>query len=52
MEYAALNLGELLGLSQLSHLSGAESFHNMLTDQPMALLFTFLFIVICFLIIC
>lgn len=51
MEYAALNLGELLGLSQLSHLSGAESFHNMLTDQPMALLFTFLFIAICFLII-
>lgn len=51
MEYVALNLGELLGLSQLSHLSGAESFHNMLTDQPMALLFTFLFIAICFLII-
>ena len=51
MEYVALNLGELLGLSQLSHLSGTESFHNMLTDQPMALLFTFLFIAICFLII-
>ena len=51
MEYVALNLGELLGLSQLSHLSGTESFHSMLTDQPMALLFTFLFIAICFLII-
>jgi NSS family neurotransmitter:Na+ symporter len=51
LEYVALNLMELIGLSSLSQLSGADSFHNMLSDQPMAILFTFFFIFACFLII-
>ena len=51
IEYAALNLMELLGLASISHMTGAESFQTMLTNQPMAILFTFLFIAACFLII-
>ena len=51
MQYVALNLSELVGLTSISHISGAQSFTDMLTNQPMALLFTCLFIMICFLII-
>ena len=51
LEYAALNLLELAGVSSLSHVSGAESFRSMLSDQPMAILFTVLFIAACFFII-
>jgi NSS family neurotransmitter:Na+ symporter len=51
MQYVALNIGELLGLSSISHLSGAESFHDMLANQSYTILFTLLFMSICFLII-
>lgn len=51
MQYVALNLGELAGLSSISHLSGGDSFQAMLTNQPVAVLSTLLFIAICFLII-
>ena len=51
VQYVCLNLAELLGFFQLSGMSGAESFTDMLTNQPMAILFTFLFIAVCFLII-
>ena len=51
VQYVCLNLAELLGLFQLSGVSGAESFADMLSNQPMAVLFTFLFIAACFLII-
>lgn len=51
MQYVVLNLMELVGLGNLSAASGSEAFSNMLTDQPMAILYTFLFILLCFLII-
>ncbi len=51
VQYVVLNFSELLGLSAISSVSGAESFQNMLSNQPMAILFTFLFISTCFLII-
>lgn len=51
VQYAALNLSELVGLSSISHLSGAESFRHLLSDQPVSILFTFLFIAACFFII-
>ncbi len=51
IQYVVLNFSELIGVNQISHLSGAQSFADMLTNQPMAVLFTLLFIGICFLII-
>lgn len=51
VQYVCLNFAELLGLFRLSGVSGAESFADMLTNQPMAILFTFLFIAACFFII-
>ena len=51
IQYVCLNFAELLGIFKLSSVSGAESFADMLTNQPMAVLFTFLFIAACFLII-
>ena len=51
IQYVALNLGELLGMTSISHLSGAESFGAMLSNQPVAVLSTMLFIALCFLII-
>ena len=51
VQYVCLNFAELVGLFHLSSVSGAESFADMLTNQPMAILFTFLFIAACFFII-
>lgn len=51
MEYVVLNAVELIGLQHSSAATGADAFSNMLTDQPMALLFTFLFVALCFIII-
>lgn len=51
LQYVCLNAAELFGLGSTSHLSGAESFANMLTNQPMAIFFTFIFIAAGFLII-
>lgn len=51
VEYVCLNLAELIGLTQLSNVSGAESFGAMLTNQSGAVLYTLFFIAVCFLII-
>jgi len=51
IQYVFLNFAELIGVFSLSSISGEESFSNMLTNQPLAILSTFVFIVICFLII-
>ena len=51
VQYMVLNFSELVGLTQISHLSGAESFQDMLTNQPVSILFTFLFIAACYFII-
>lgn len=51
VQYVCLNFAELIGVFDLSSVSGAESFANMLTNQPMAILFTLIFIISCFLII-
>ena len=51
IQYVVLNAAELLGFNNLSAATGADAFSNMLTDQPMAILFTFLFIALCFIII-
>ena len=51
VQYVCLNFAELLGIFKLSSISGSESFTQMLTNQPMAILFTILFISACFLII-
>ncbi len=51
LQYMVLNFSELIGVSRISHLSGAQSFHDMLTNQPLSLLFTLLFIAACYLII-
>ena len=36
IQYVVLNFSELIGVNQISHLSGAQSFADMLTNQPMA----------------
>ncbi|MCI8437494.1 MAG: sodium-dependent transporter [Lawsonibacter sp.] len=51
IQYVGLNFAELLGIFSLSSISGAESFGTMLTNQPLAIGTTFLFIALCFLII-
>ncbi len=51
VQYVGLNFAELLGIFSLSSVSGAESFSAMLTNQPLAIGTTFLFIALCFLII-
>ena len=51
VQYVCLNFAELIGIFRLSSVTGAESFANMLTNQPLAILFTLLFITACFLII-
>ncbi|MCI8869496.1 MAG: sodium-dependent transporter [Lawsonibacter sp.] len=51
MEYVALNVRELLGLAELPLASGADSFSAMLTDPASSVLYTLLFLLICFLII-
>ncbi len=51
IQYVGLNFAELLGVFSLSSVSGADSFGSMLTNQPLAIGTTFLFIAICFLII-
>lgn len=51
IQYVGLNFAELIGIFNLSSVSGAESFSAMLTNQPLAIGTTFLFIAMCFLII-
>jgi len=51
IQYVCLNFAELIGVFSLSSITGAESFTNMLANQPLAVLATFVFIAICFLII-
>lgn len=51
VQYVGLNFAEILGIFSLSSVSGAESFGSMLTNQPLAVGTTFLFIALCFLII-
>lgn len=51
VQYVGLNFAEILGIFSLSSISGAESFGAMLTNQPLAIGTTFLFIALCFLII-
>lgn len=51
MQYVVLNVAELIGLHNISAATGADAFANMLTNQPMAIFFTFLFIALCFIII-
>ena len=51
IQYVGLNFAELLGIFSLSSVSGADSFGAMLTNQPLAIGTTFLFIALCFLII-
>ncbi|MCI8422408.1 MAG: sodium-dependent transporter [Lawsonibacter sp.] len=51
VEYMVLNVKELIGLSQASASSGADTFGAMLTNQPLAVLYTVLFIAACVLII-
>lgn len=51
IQYVGLNFAEILGIFSLSSISGAESFGSMLTNQPLAIGTTFLFIALCFLII-
>lgn len=51
IQYVCLNFAELIGVFSLSSISGAESFSEMLSNQPLAILSTFVFIAICFLII-
>lgn len=51
IQYVCLNFAELIGIFSLSSISGADSFGEMLTNQPLAILSTFVFIAICFLII-
>jgi len=51
VQYVGLNFAELLGIFNLSSVSGAESFSTMLTNQPLAIGSTFIVIAACFLII-
>ena len=51
MEYIWLNFRNLIGMVNLSNLNGNTIFDNMRTDQPTALFFTLLFLLLCFLII-
>jgi len=51
VQYMCLNFAELIGVFSLSSISGKESFSSMLADQPLAILATFVFIAVCFLII-
>ena len=51
IQYLGLNFAELLGIFSMSSVSGADSFGSMLTNQPLAIGTTFLFIALCFLII-
>lgn len=50
LQYVCLNIAELAGLTA-SAASGTEVFSAMRANQPMAILFTFFFIAICFIII-
>lgn len=51
VQYVGLNFAELLGIFNVSSISGAESFNTMLTNQPLAIGSTFVVIAACFLII-
>ena len=51
LQYVFLNAAELIGLGSAGQLSGAESFSNMLTNQPMSILFTVIYIAADFFII-
>jgi len=51
IQYVCLNFAELIGVFSLSTISGAQSFADMRANQPLAVLATFAFIAICFLII-
>lgn len=51
MEYVFINCKELFGIVDLTVADGASSFAAMLTDQFSSVLFTLLFLLICFLII-
>lgn len=52
LEYVCLNLADLaVGISQFSSMSGSDTFSAMLTNQAGAVLFTLLFVVMCYLII-
>ena len=51
IQYAGLNFAGIMGVVDLSGISGTDRFGSMLTDQPLAIGTTFLFIALCFLII-
>ncbi len=51
LQYISLNIGELTGLFSSAGLTGTETFANMRANQMQAILFTYLFIIITFLII-
>lgn len=51
IQYAGLNFAGVMGIVNLSEVSGADRFGSMLTNQPLAIGTTFLFIALCFLII-
>ena len=51
IQYVCLNFAELIGVFSLSSISGAQSFTDMLSNQPLAIGSTVFFIAICYLII-
>lgn len=52
LEYVCLNLSDLaVGITAMAGMSGSETFSAMLTNQFGAVFFTFLFVVLCYLII-
>ena len=51
VEYVVLNAGALFGMTNVNSVSGADTFVNVITGQGSALLFTAIFIAVCYLII-